>query len=228
MTSPRSLSCGTSCPSSRHESSPASAHARHLRTHSWQRRRVIASGLSSCPHMSQCGSHSLQRRRAQLVAAGRGPGDRWAARPDDDERTTEMTTATKTLTINDLTPAERKLLGLCIHESAHATMAVALGGTLRTAKVYGNRVTPGSLTGIGSSGLTLVDVVPEGRSPRRHSLGRGRRLVGWQAGGRRCGRCTQLSTRPGVATGRCWPVTGWPPVPVSCRCWSGAGTRSSR
>lgn len=76
-----------------------------------------------------------------------------------------MTRASKTITINDLTDGERKLLALCTHESAHAVMAVALGARLRTAKVFGNRITPDRTDTVTPSGFTLIDGMPPGREP---------------------------------------------------------------
>lgn len=70
-----------------------------------------------------------------------------------------------TIKFEDLTAGERKLLGLCVHEGSHAVLGVVAGGVLRSASVYGNRVTPGRPGTMNNSGLTLFDFVPQGREP---------------------------------------------------------------
>lgn len=64
-----------------------------------------------------------------------------------------------TLTKADLTPREREIIETCFHEAGHATMAVVLGGVLRSAVVSGG-LRKGTIYG-----LTNVEEMPEGREP---------------------------------------------------------------
>jgi hypothetical protein len=65
-----------------------------------------------------------------------------------------------TLTIADLTPRERELIELCMHESAHALAGVVLGGVLRAATVSGG-LRHGDI-----SGLTTFEPVPGFNEPQ--------------------------------------------------------------
>lgn len=124
------------------------------------------------------------------------------------------------LTLADINPHERAHMAMCVHEAAHATVGVALGGELRNAVVTRSRVT-------GLEGLTTFTDRPHGRDAEIAYAGPYGEAK-FHAGGHRPTQRALFAALDGcgrkdarVLTASGGTHTGMAAVPLIDRCWPG-------